>query len=100
MPLDHGCWFDQHHGVENLRPNSVKPHPEQPIGGGEAKLTRALPPQDAHLMSQCDELKLQRGAAANTEREQGDERGKNGNHAHDSMAVARISLGFLVISEF
>ena len=77
-----------------------KANPEQPVGGEEPKLTRALPPQDAHLMSQCDELKLQRGAAANTEKEQGNERGKNYNHAHDSMAVARISLGFLVISEF
>jgi hypothetical protein len=26
---------------------------------GEPKLTRALPPQDGHLMSQSDELKLQ-----------------------------------------
>ena len=59
MPLDHGCWFDQHHGVEYLRPYSVKPHPEEPVGGEEPKLTRALPPQDGHLMSQSDELKLQ-----------------------------------------
>ena len=46
MPLDHGCWFDQHHGVEDLWPNPVKPHPEEPVGGDEPKLTRALPPQD------------------------------------------------------
>jgi len=32
---------------------------EEPVGGDEPKLTRALPPQDAHLMSQGDELKLQ-----------------------------------------
>ena len=54
MPLDHGCWFDQHHGVEDLWPN-----PEEPVGGDEPKLTRALPPQDGHPMSQGDELKLQ-----------------------------------------
>ena len=60
MPLDHGCWFDQHHGVEDLWPNSIKPHPEEPVGGEEPKLIRALPPQDGHLMSQGDELKLQR----------------------------------------
>ena len=59
MPLDHGCGFDQHHGVEDLRPNSVKPNPKQPVGGEEPKLTRALPAQDGHLMSQGDELKLQ-----------------------------------------
>ena len=51
MPLDHGCGFDQNHGVEDLRPNSVKPHLEEPVGGEEPKLTRALPPQDGHLMS-------------------------------------------------
>jgi len=98
--LDYGCWFDQHHGVENLRPDSIKPHPEQPIGGAKAKPTRALPPQDAHLMSQCNELKLQGGAASNTESEQGNERGKNCNHAQDGMAVAQISPGFLVSLQF
>jgi hypothetical protein len=51
-------------------------------------------------MSQGDELKLQGGAAANAEREQGNERGKNCDHAHDSMAMARKSLGFLDLSEF
>jgi len=59
MPLEHGCWFDQRHGVEDLWPNSVKPHPEEPVGGDEPKLTRTLPPQDGHLMSRGDEPKLQ-----------------------------------------
>ena len=64
MPLDDGCRFDQHHDVEDLRPDSVKPHSEQPVGGKEPRLARALPPQDGHLLSQSDELKFQRGAAA------------------------------------
>jgi len=51
-------------------------------------------------MSQGDELKLQGGAAANPKREQGNERGKNCDHAHDSMAVARKALGLLDFSEF
>jgi hypothetical protein len=84
MPLDDGGWLDQHHGVEDLRPNPVKPHPEEP----------------SHLMSQGDEFKLQRGAAANAEREQGNEGGKNCDHAHDGMAVTRKSLAFLGLLEF
>jgi hypothetical protein len=59
MPPDDGCWFDQHHGVEDLRPNSVKPYPDESVGGEEPKLTRASPTQDGHLMPQGDELKLQ-----------------------------------------
>jgi hypothetical protein len=35
---------------------------------------RALPPENNNLMSQGDELKLQRGAAVDAEREQGNER--------------------------
>jgi hypothetical protein len=58
MPLDHGCGFDQHHGVEDLRPNSVEPNPKEPVGGEEPKLTRALATQDGRLMPQGDELKL------------------------------------------
>jgi hypothetical protein len=52
----------------------------------------ALPPQDAHLMPKGDELKLQRGAATNTEGEQGSEGGKNRDHAHDGMAPTQKSL--------
>ena len=47
-----------------------------------------------------DELKLQGGAAANAEREQGNEGGKNCEHAHDGMAVTRKSLAFLGLWEF
>ena len=51
-------------------------------------------------MSQGDELKLQGGAAANAEREQGNEGGKNCEHAHDGMAVTRKSPAFLGLLEF
>jgi hypothetical protein len=47
----------------------------------------ALPPEDDNLMSQRDELKLQRCATANTEREQREESGQNRDHAPDGMAV-------------
>ena len=59
MPLDDGCRFDQHHGVEDLRPDSVKPHPEQLVGRGEPRLSGTLPAQDGHLMSQGDEFEFQ-----------------------------------------
>ena len=61
MPLDDGCWLDQQHGVKDLRPNSVKPHPEEPVCAEESKPTWTLTPQDGHLMSQSEQLKLQRG---------------------------------------
>ena len=64
MPLNDGCRFDQHHGVEDLRPDSVKPHPEQPVGGEKPRPARSLPTQDSHLVSQSDELEFQRSAAA------------------------------------
>ncbi len=43
MPLGDGCRFDHDHGVEDLRPDPVEPHPEQPVGGEEPKLAGALP---------------------------------------------------------
>ena len=67
MLLGHGCWFDQHHGVEGLRLNPIQPHPEAPVCAKESNPTRTLSPQDGHLMSQGDELKLQGGATANAE---------------------------------
>ena len=48
-------------------------------------------------MSQSNELKFQRGTTTNTEGEQGKE-GRS-DHAHDRMAVAQKSLGFLSVSE-
>jgi hypothetical protein len=100
MPLDYGCWLDQHHGAEDLRANLVKPHPEEPVCAEQPGATWSLPPQDGQLMSQGDQFKLQGGAAANTEREQGNEGGKNCDHAHDGMAGTRKSLEFLHVSEF
>jgi len=67
MPVEHSCRFYQHHGVEDLRPDSVKPDPEQPVGGEEPRLSGTLPVQDRQLMSQGDEFELQRSPAANPE---------------------------------
>ena len=100
MPLDHGCRLDQHHGVEDLRPNPVKPHPEEPVGGEEPRSTWVLPPQDSHLMSKGNELEFQRGAASKAESEDGNDGGKNRDHARDGTAVARKSLVTLGLSEF
>lgn len=100
MPLDDGCRLHQHHGVQGLRPDSVKPHPEQPICGEKPNPTFALAPQDGHLMPKGDELKFQAGAATKAEREQRNEDGDHRDHAHHGTAVAQKSLGFLDVSEF
>ena len=100
MPGDHGCWFDQHHGVEDLRPDPVKPHPEQPVGGEEPRPAGALPAQDGQLMSQGDEFELQREATTNPEREQRTDSGQKSEHAHDGMAVAQETLSLFGVSPF
>ena len=61
--------------------------------------TRALPPQDGHLMPKRDNLKFQGGAATNTEGEQGNQGRKNRDHVHDGMAATQKSLGFPYDSE-
>jgi hypothetical protein len=59
MALDDGCRFDQHHGVEDLRPDSVKSYQERAVGGEEPRLPAALPTQDSHLVTQSNELEFQ-----------------------------------------
>ncbi len=100
MPLDDGCRFDQHHGVEDLRPDPVKPNPEQPVGGEEPRPARTLPAQDGHLMSQGDEFEFQRGATTNPKREQGTEGGQKREHAGDGMTALPNTLCFLGVLEF
>src|ERR1700730_1416539 len=95
MPLDHGRRLYQHHRVEDLRPNPVKPNPEKSVGGEEPNPTWALSPQDTHLMSQRDELEFQGGAATKPEAEYGNDGGKNRDHARDGRAVAQKSPAFL-----
>jgi hypothetical protein len=56
MPLDHGCWLDQHHGAKDLRPNVLEPNPENTVGEEKLKPASALPPKDMHLISQGHEL--------------------------------------------
>ena len=100
MPLDYGCGLDQHHGVEELWPNPIKPHPEEPVCGEEPKPALTLAPQDGHLMSQRDQFEFQGGAAADTEREDGNDGGKNHHHGRNGTATGQNSLAFLSLSEF
>ncbi len=60
----------------------------------------ALPTQDGQLMPQGDEFELQRGAAADPEREQGTEGGQKRKHADDGMTAAPKTLCFLGFLEF
>jgi hypothetical protein len=89
MPLDHSCRLDQHHGMQGLRPNPVKPHPEEPVRAEKPRTAGMLASQDRQLVPQGDELQFQRGAATKAERKQGNQSGKNGDHADDAMVAAR-----------
>ena len=100
MPLDDGCRFDQHHGVEDLRPDLVKPNPEQPVGGEEPRPARVLPAQDGHLMSQGDEFELEGEATTNPEREKEAEGGQKREHADDGMTASPKTPCFLGVLEF
>ena len=43
MPSNHGRRFDEYQGVEELRPYSVEPHPEQTVGQeGETRVDRIV----------------------------------------------------------
>jgi len=88
MPLEHGCRFDKHHGVEDLRPNLVEAYPQESFSGQEPNPTWVPPPQDTHLMSKGNELEFQGGTATNAEGEPRKQGGKNRHHAHDGIAVA------------
>jgi hypothetical protein len=59
----------------------VELHPEQTVGYDESMAASAPPLANNNLISQSDELKLQRRAAADAEREQGNESGQNRDHA-------------------
>jgi hypothetical protein len=58
------------------------------------------PPQDGHLMSQSDQLELQGGAATKPKGEDGNDGGRNPDHACDGTAVSPKSLDFPSNSEF
>src|SRR5712664_252949 len=100
MPLEHGCRLDQHHAVQGLWPNPVKPYPEEPVGPEKPRTSRALAPQDGHLVPKGDELKFQRSAATEATREQGNDGRKNRYHADEGRAVTQQSPGYLSIPGF
>ena len=59
-----------------------------------------LPVQDSYLMSQGDELELQREATTNPKREQGTEGGQKRDHADDGMTTAEGTLQLLGVLDF
>jgi hypothetical protein len=73
MSFDHRRWFDESQGVEDLRPHSVEPYPQEPVGGMKPEAARALPLQDDQLMSEGDKLEFERRSAAKPEGEYGNE---------------------------
>ena len=73
------------------RPDSVKPSPEQPVGGEEPRPPRALPTQDGHLVSQSNEFQFQRRAASQPQREQRTDSGQNSDNGRDGMAVVQYT---------
>jgi hypothetical protein len=59
-----------------------------------------LPAQNGHLVSQSYDLEFQRGAAAQPEREQGNEGRHKREHADDGMTEAPETLHLLGFLEF
>jgi hypothetical protein len=47
MPLQNRRRFNQHHGIDRSRPNSIEQHPEQAVRAEEPGATWTLPLQDA-----------------------------------------------------
>ena len=63
MPRDDGVRLDDDQRRSPVGPDATEPCPEESIGRGQPRsLHRAL--QDAHLVTQCEDLELQGRAAA------------------------------------
>jgi hypothetical protein len=100
VPLDNGGWLDQHHHLQTTWPQSVEPHPHEPIYGVEAPAARTLAMQDRHLVTQRDDLELQFHAAPKPTSEPGEECRDVCEHAGDSTAVMLKTLDIPALSEF
>src|SRR5258708_28943349 len=99
MPLDHGCRLDQHHDVQGLRPNPVKPHPEKTVGAEKPRTARVLAPQDGHLVPKGDEFQFQRTAATTDQREETNDGRHNRYHSDEATAATHQSFGYLSIPD-
>jgi hypothetical protein len=78
--LDHGHRLDQYHRVDDLRPNPVEPHPQQPVERRKLGPTGSLPAQDGQLMLKGNKLKFQQGATAKMEGEDQNNGAENRHH--------------------
>ena len=68
-----------------LRPDPGEPHPEESVGCGEAQARAARAFQDLQLVSECENLEVQRRAGVN-QRTQRQEDGHEDGH-HRSKAI-------------
>src|SRR5215471_3862977 len=88
MPLDHRCRLDQYNRVDDLRPNPVEPHPQQPIERRKLRPAGSLSPQHGQLMTHGDQLNFQRDAAAKTEGEERNNGGENSTRRTTSLSIS------------
>jgi len=101
MPLDHGCRLDQHHDVQGLRPNPVKPHPENTVGAEKPRTARVLAPRGGHLVPKGDdEFQFQRSAATTAKERKETTAERTAIMLTRGRAVTQQSLGYLSIPEF
>ena len=106
----YGRWFEEYQGIEELRPHSVKQHPEQTVGQEEAKAARALPPQNDNPMSQAasscssDARLLTRNESRKNESRKNESRETGADRIvimhPDGVVVAREILNHSCVSQF
>jgi hypothetical protein len=76
MPRDDGLRLDDDERGSPLGPDATEPYPEESIEGGQPRsLHRAL--QDAELVTERQDLKLQGCAATEREHQGGDHSGEH-----------------------
>jgi hypothetical protein len=85
VPLDHGGRLDQYHRVDHLG-QIGRATPIEVGLGMKAEADRDAVAEDGQLMSQSNKLKLQRGAATDTEFEDRKKGAKNRHHDRDGTA--------------
>ena len=64
VPSDHGLWLDDDHGIKTTRPDAIDQEPKNSVQSRESNPSRAGALENFQLMTQDDDLELQRGAAS------------------------------------
>jgi hypothetical protein len=80
MPADDRLGLDHHEGLPPVRPEANKGYPQEPVPSPKPDTPSLVALKNGQLVTECQDLKLERGTCSKRRSQPGEQRYQHGTH--------------------